>query len=611
MLDELGANHTRNNGIGFLLWAPRRKNVELQVLSPVETRIAMSSTEGGYFEAVVADPGGDIRYRYVLDGAMERPDPASRYQPEGVHGPSQTLRQDAFPWTDGDWGNIPLEEYILYELHVGTFTEEGTFDGVRRMIPYLAELGVNAVELMPVSQFPGTRNWGYDGTFPFAVQESYGGPAGLKRLVNECHRNGLAVVLDVVYNHLGPEGNYLQDFGPYFTDRYRTPWGAAVNFDGPGSDHVRRFFIESALFWIRHFHIDALRIDAVHGIFDTSATHFLEELRDAVQAHAERPVYLIPESDLNDVRIINPRKAGGYAHDAQWNDDFHHALHTLLTRESGGYYQDFGHIRHLAKALREGFIYSGQYSPFRDRRHGSSSAHLDPGKFVVFSQNHDQVGNRVRGDRLAGSLTLEQLKLAAACVLLSPSIPLLFMGEEYGEAAPFQYFVSHSDEAIIRAVREGRRQEFSSFGWMDGVPDPQDEATFLRSKVTPELRHEGDHRSLFQFYRNIIRLRRSLPALGAPKQEDRRVTCHEEEETVTITIGGRGERIVCTACFHGQPVEIPFPEADPESFRAVLDSSEHEAAGAGPTTAPAAVPPPGATITLRPWSFGLFREEAG
>jgi maltooligosyltrehalose trehalohydrolase len=251
MLDELGANHTRNNGIGFLLWAPRRKNVELQVLSPVETRIAMSSTEGGYFEAVVADPGGDIRYRYVLDGAMERPDPASRYQPEGVHGPSQTLRQDAFPWTDGDWGNIPLEEYILYELHVGTFTEEGTFDGVRRMIPYLAELGVNAVELMPVSQFPGTRNWGYDGTFPFAVQESYGGPAGLKRLVNECHRNGLAVVLDVVYNHLGPEGNYLQDFGPYFTDRYRTPWGAAVNFDGPGRRtallHRERPLLDTAL----------------------------------------------------------------------------------------------------------------------------------------------------------------------------------------------------------------------------------------------------------------------------------------------------------------------------------------------------------------------------
>jgi maltooligosyltrehalose trehalohydrolase len=606
MLDKLGANHTGAEGIGFLLWAPRREKVELQLLSPVETRIPMTRTEGGYFEAVAAVPGEDVRYNYVLDGTVERPDPASRHQPEGVHGPSQSLRDDAFPWTDGHWKNIPLEEYILYELHVGAFTRDGTFDGLRHMIPYLTELGVNAVELMPVSQFPGTRNWGYDGTFPFAVQESYGGPEGLKRLVDACHGSGLAVVLDVVYNHLGPEGNYLQDFGPYFTDRYRTPWGAAVNFDGPGSDHVRRFFVESALSWIRHYHIDALRIDAVHGIVDTNATHFLEELRDEVKAHAERPVYLIPESDLNDVRVVNPRNAGGYAHDAQWNDDFHHALHTLLTRESGGYYRDFGHVRHLAKALEEGFVYSGQYSPFRDRRHGSSSAHLEPKKFVVFSQNHDQVGNRMQGDRLTGSLTLEQLKLAAACVLLSPSIPLLFMGEEYGEPAPFQYFVSHSDEALIEAVGEGRKQEFSAFGWTGGVPDPQDEATFLRSKINPELRHEGDHRHLFGFYRNLIRLRGSFPALRNPKRKNMRVTCHEEEETVTLTVGSRGQRIVCAACFHGQPVEILFPEADAGRFRRVFDSSEHDEDDAGP----AAVPPPGATLTLRPWSFVLFREEA-
>jgi maltooligosyltrehalose trehalohydrolase len=607
MLDELGANHIGTDGIGFLLWAPHRKDVEVKLLPPVEARIPMSRAEGGYFEAEVRDPGGDIRYRYILDGTMERPDPASRHQPEGVHGPSQTLRQDAFPWRDAEWGNIPLEDYILYELHVGTFTPEGTFDGVRRMIPYLTELGVNAVELMPVTQFPGNRNWGYDGTFPFAVQESYGGPEGLKRLVDACHRSGLAVVLDVVYNHLGPEGNYLRDFGPYFTDRYRTPWGAAVNFDGPGSDDVRRFFIESALSWIRHFHIDALRIDAVHGIFDLSARHFLEELKDDVMAHAERPVYLIPESDLNDVRIVNPKDEGGYAHDAQWNDDFHHALHTLLTRESGGYYRDFGHMRHLAKALKEGFIYSGQYSPFRDRRHGSSSAHLEPRKFVVFSQNHDQVGNRMQGDRLTESLTPEQLKLAAACVLLSPSIPLLFMGEEYGEHAPFQYFVSHSDKGLIEAVRQGRKQDFSSFGWTNGVPDPQDEATFLRSKIAPELRHEGDHRSLFQFYRKLIKLRNSLPALRNPKRKEMRVTCLEEKETVTLTIGRGGGRIVCTACFHEKPVEIPFPEADSGSFRKVLDSSEDEESGAGP----AGAPPPGATLTLRPWSLVLFREEAG
>ena len=446
----LGAIPGENGRCCFRVWAPRAEKVEVRLVAPQERLLPLKKAEAGYFHGVLERVEPGARYFYRLDGTRERPDPASRFQPEGVHGPSQVIEPD-FPWTDQGWCGLGLPAYVIYEIHVGAFTPAGTFEAVIPHLAELKELGITALELMPVAQFPGRRNWGYDGVFPYAVQNSYGGPAGLKRLVDACHRHGLAVILDVVYNHLGPEGNYLGDYGCYFTDRYRTPWGEAVNFDGPHSDEVRRFFIENALYWIGDCHIDALRLDALHAIFDQSPQPFLAELAEAVHAQAEglnRRVHLMAESDLNDVRLIRPPELGGYGLDAHWNEDFHHALHTLLTGEQGGYYEDFGRLAQLAKAFREGFVYSGQYSPYRRRRHGSSSRGLPGQRFIVFAQNHDQVGNRLLGDRLTRLVSFEALKLAAGAMILSPFLPLLFMGEEYGEVAPFHYFISHSDPAV-------------------------------------------------------------------------------------------------------------------------------------------------------------------
>ncbi|MGB9079836.1 MAG: malto-oligosyltrehalose trehalohydrolase, partial [Desulfuromonadaceae bacterium] len=445
---DIGATHVAG-GVFFRVWAPSVTSVEVELAGTAPLKSPLQR-DGEYFQGLLPAAPGD-RYWYWLDGSLRRPDPASRSQPEGVHGPSQVI-DPAFAWSDSRWQGIALEEYIFYELHVGSFTPHGTFDGVISRLDYLVDLGITSVELMPVAQFPGERNWGYDGTFPFAPQNSYGGPDGLKRLVDACHARGLAVTLDVVYNHLGPEGNYLHGFGPYFTDRYRTPWGDAVNFDGPGSDPVRGYFISNALHWITEYHIDALRLDAIHGIFDFSALHILRELAESVHrqgAALGRRVYVIAESDLNDVRVINPPESGGHGLDAQWNDDFHHALRALLTGDRTGYYADFGLFSDVVKSFEEGFVLSGGYSSFRRRRHGSSSAGIAPDRLVVFSQNHDQVGNRMRGERPGEHLSTQQLKLAAATVLLSPYLPLLFMGEEYAESAPFPYFVSHGDADLV------------------------------------------------------------------------------------------------------------------------------------------------------------------
>jgi maltooligosyltrehalose trehalohydrolase len=454
---------------------------------------------------------------------------------------------------------------VLYELHVGTFTAQGTFDAIVPHLDELKDLGITSVEIMPVAQFPGERNWGYDGVYPFAVQNSYGGPDGLKRLVNACHHRGLAVTLDVVYNHLGPEGNYLNDFGPYFTDRYRTPWGSAINFDGPDSDEVRRFFIENALSWVTEFRVDALRLDAVHGIFDFSALHFLQELTCAVHAQAERlnrRIYVIAESDLNDVRLVRSQELGGYGLDAQWNDDFHHALHTLLTRERTGYYEDFGRIQDLAKAFVEGFVYSGAYSPARRRRHGNTSKTISPRKFVVFAQNHDQVGNRAKGDRLSSLVSFEGLKLAAAAVLLSPFIPLLFMGEEYGETAPFPYFVSHSDPDLREAVRRGRRQEFAYLKGADEAPDPQEESTRQSANLDHSLRHQGNHRILYELYKELIKLRNETRTCAGLSKDRMEVVCLKRESTLVVRRWGRKEQVA--AIFHfsdtAASVTIPLPQ---------------------------------------------------
>jgi maltooligosyltrehalose trehalohydrolase len=511
-------------------------------------------------------------------------------------------------WNDCSWTGIQLQDYIIYELHVGTFTREGTFLSIIPHLDSLKALGITAIELMPVSQFPGNRNWGYDGVYPFAVHNSYGGPEELKRLVDACHQKGLAVILDVVYNHLGPEGNYFADFGPYFTDRYETPWGLAVNFDGPYSDGVRRFFIENALYWIREFHMDALRIDAVHAIMDFSAQPFLKELTLAVHKLASqlnRYVYLIAESALNDTRIVRSPKAGGYGLDAQWNDDFHHALHTLLTKDKKGYYIDFGEFQHFIKAFCQGFVYSGQVSAYRRRRHGNSSKHIPAHRFVVFAQNHDQVGNRMRGERLSVLVSFEGLKLAAGAVLLAPYIPLLFMGEEYGETAPFLYFVSHSDPALIEAVRQGRRDEFSAFGWSGDPPDPQDERTFFRARLNHRLPNQGKHRVLRAFYKELIHLRKRTPALACLTKEQMRITAYEREKVVIVRRWHGASEAITVLCF-GQTetsVPVPFPVGQWEKQ---LDSVDRRWQGPGTSVPPRFAADGEVTLTFPPHAFVVF-----
>ena len=540
----------------------------------------MGRQERGYWTARLPETGPGSLYFYTLDEEVDRPDPASRLQPQGVHGPSAVVDADSFHWGDAEWDGLDLARMVIYELHVGAFTPDGTFDAVIPRLEELRRIGINAIELMPACQFSGERNWGYDGVYPYAVQTSYGGPEGLKRLVDACHRRGMAVILDVVYNHLGPEGNYLGDFGPYFTDRYRTPWGAAVNFDGPCSDEVRRYFIENARFWLREFHMDGLRLDALHAIVDMSARHFLEELSESVCELAEqlgRKLWLIGESDLNDPRLITPRSQGGYGLDAVWCDDFHHALHGLLTGEKDGYYVDFGRFEQLVKALREGFVYSGQYSEFRKRRHGRSSAGRPARQFIVFSQNHDQVGNRMLGERLTQLVDFETLKVAAAVVLLSPYVPLIFMGEEYGETAPFHYFVSHSDPDLVEAVRKGRTREFARFAWRGDVPDPQAVKTFLDSKVRWESRDSGIHRILLDYYTALIELRTTLPALAEPERD--RLKAGRWREMPVVWMERRaGEglgRVLCLFNFGRQEARIPTGEvSECRRWRKRLDSSE-------------------------------------
>jgi len=579
---QLGAVMLGDGRCSFCVWTPRSERVEVHVVAPEERVAPLDSVGRGYHQAELKGVAPGSLYLYRLDGGKERPDPASRFQPEGVHKPSQVVDR-AFSWADHHWFGLPLSDYILYELHVGTFTREGTFDAIIPRLDYLRNLGVTAVELMPVVQFPGGRNWGYDGVHPFAVQNSYGGPAGLKRLVNACHSAGLAVVLDVVYNHLGPEGNYLADFGPYFTDAYRTPWGPALNFDGPDSDNVRRFFIENAVYWLTDFHIDGLRLDAIHAIKDFSAWPFLAELAAAADRQAERMnrrFYLIAESNLNDTRLLLPRELGGAGLDAQWNDDFHHSLYTLVTGERLGYYEDFGRLEHLAKAFRESFVYTGQYSSYRRRRHGRSTRLTHAGQYVVCCQNHDQIGNRMLGDRLSQLVDFETLKLVAGVVLLSPFIPLLFMGEEYGETAPFPYFVSHSDSALVEAVRRGRKEEFASFRWQGEVPDPQDEATFLAAKLRFELRTQGEHRILLDFYTELIALRKELAALAELSQDALELVSFEKEETLALRRARGDDQVfaVFNFSYAAARVEVRLPAG---RWQKRLDSAESRWNGQG------------------------------
>ncbi len=487
----------------FRVWSPAAKQIVIR-LNGIDRE--MRCADDGYFELEIPARAGD-RYFYVVDGQKPVPDPVSRFLPEGVHGPTEIVDPEAFQWTDQRWRGIPYEQAVFYELHIGTFTQEGTFTAAIAKLPYLKRLGVTMIELMPVAAFPGVHNWGYDGVSPYAVQNSYGGPNGLKKLVDSAHAIGLGVTLDVVYNHLGNEGNYLGMFGPYFTDRYKTPWGAAVNFDGPDAAEVRRYFIENALCWVREYHMDGLRLDAVHAIFDSTEPHILQEF--ATRAHElgkqlGREVSIIAESDANDAILVRPPEHGGFGYDGVWSDDFHHAVHAVLTRERDGYYQDYGKPEQIIKALKEGFVFQGEQFDYWGKPRGTKCGDVPLSAHVFCLQNHDQVGNRPRGDRLNALISRGAHKAAAALLLLAPETPLLFMGQEYGEIHPFQFFSDYGDSALQKAVVEGRQAEFEKFDWKE-VPDPQDPETFLRSKLTWELDED-----VLEWYWKLMELRKKF-----------------------------------------------------------------------------------------------------
>jgi len=596
------------------VWAPHVQQLELHLVRQ-DRRVPMQRDSAGYFSCVTSDVWPGDRYVYRLDGQHDRPDPASRSQPDGVHGPSEVV-DPRFDWTDNGWMPPTLRNSVLYELHVGTYTDAGTFAAIIPHLERLRALGITTLELMPVAQFPGARNWGYDGVNLYAPHRAYGGVQGLKRLVDACHAAGLAVMLDVVYNHLGPEGNYLAQYGPYFTDRYHTPWGDSVNLDGPHSDHVRRYFIENAVYWLDKFHIDGLRLDATHALFDFSAQTFLSELARTVHDWADRHnrrVHLIAENDRSDRALLLPEAAGGLGLDGQWLDDLHHTLHCALTGESDGYYADYADFALLPKVLREGFAYTGQYSPARQRRHGSRSADIPADRFVVCTQNHDQVGNRMLGERLSALTDLNGLKLAAGLLLTSPYVPLLFMGQEYGEIAPFLYFVSHGDPHLIEAVQQGRAAEFADFKWKGTPPDPQAEETFRRCVLQHQRRDDGAHAILYRLYGHLLELRRTIPALTNPRRAATRVLADDGARIVALERreGAGAVRVVMN--FHlDTPQTLTLPPDD-APWHSICDSNaaEWRPDQRAAHTAPARLEPnTPAAITLPPKSFVIYQRES-
>jgi maltooligosyltrehalose trehalohydrolase len=622
----LGALPLADGSTVFRVWAPRAERLSVKILDETPRVIEMRKGESEVFEAKVANVGEGADYLYVFDDGRERPDPYSRWQPSGVHGPSRVVSPSAFRWSDDEWRGLPQKELIIYELHTGTFTTEGTFELIIPKLGFLKQLGITAVELMPVAEFPGGRNWGYDGVDLFAPQSTYGGPLGLKRLVDACHAEGLAVILDVVYNHLGPEGNYLAEFFPLFSHSYRNPWGDAINFDGPESDGVRRFFADNALYWLTEFHIDGLRLDAIDRIIDTSPRHILQQIAWEFHQQAEllnRQAWLIAESDLNDVRIIKPPSEGGYGIDAQWNDDFHHSLHAVLTKTTRGYFADFGRLEDLAKAIMNGFVYDGQRSLFRKRSHGTVSVDRPAEQFVVCIQNHDQIANAYWGDRLSTVASLDQQKLAAALLILAPSLPLLFMGQEWGERAPFLYFTSHTDPDLAKAVREGRRAEYASFvkeelesGDLvtEDFNDPQSPGTFLKSKLRWDEIEEPEHQGVLDLYRDLIRLRKAVPALRNCDRKGVADTFDETDRWLILTRsdpGGSEAMLLCNLSDDDNVVRAPAIKAHEgaaPSWRRVLWTGEEKYAGdSGRDLPPKALKwSTGDSLRLGPWEAVLY-----
>jgi maltooligosyltrehalose trehalohydrolase len=612
---RLGAHPAgENRGTEFGVWAPHARSVELE-LPAHGRRVAMTAQGGGVFACEVKEATAGSDYWYLLDGDRARPDPRSQHQPTGVHGPSRVVEPTQFLWSDAGFSCPALPAFVIYELHIGTFSAEGTFDGAIARLPHLVQLGVTAVEVMPIGQFSGSRNWGYDGVFPFAPQASYGGPAGFARFVDASHAHGLAVVLDVVYNHLGPEGNYLADFGPYYTERYKTDWGRAINFDGPDSDPVRRFFLDNALYWLRDYHVDALRLDAIHAIFDLSARHILEELRDEVEAQAQRlgrRAYLIAESDLNDARVIRPVELGGLGIHAQWSDDFHHSLRTLLLPERNAYLADFGHVADLGRAFTHGFVYAGSHSAYRKRRHGNSSLDRPGYQLVVYQQNHDQVGNTSRSRRVASLAGLEKAKLGATVLACAPNLPLVFMGEEFGAETPFAYFVSHSTPELAEAVRQGRSTEHAAFGDTSDWLDPTAAETFEKSKLDWLCLERSPHAQVLQLYRDLFVLRRLHACLGQCDKSLTGASWNEDEQWLMVDRGARDSgSALCLFNFSSMTRHIPPPNMRGR-FELALATSDVRYGGSGVnvpnsfsnldglTLEPIAIGPTSAVIYLNP-----------
>jgi len=530
-----GVHFDKSGKADVVVWAPEKEQVDVLINS--DRKLSLGKEEDGYWwlNTDAISPGDT--YQFILDGEDPLPDPATLYQPEGVHGPSGAFDLKAFKWSDSAWQNPQLKDYIIYELHAGTFTDEGTFISMIEKLDYLTELGVNAIEIMPVSQFAGNRNWGYDGVFPYSVQDTYGGPAALQKLVNACHEKGIAVIMDVVYNHMGPEGNVLSQYGPYFTDKYNTPWGDAMNFDDKWSDGVRAYFVDNAIMWFRDFHIDALRMDAVHAIKDFSPKHLLAEISEATRklaADGGGEHYLIVEMDLNDTRYIKSAEEGGYGMHGQWIDEFHHALRVSSGQEKSGYYSDFDPITSLAKSYRDAYVYDGIYSEHRKRKFGVKADGFSGDHFVVFSQNHDHIGNRMLGERTSQLVSFEMQKLLAGAVMASPYVPLLFMGEEWAETNPFQYFVSHTDPELAEAVRKGRKKEFAEFHLEGEAPDPMAEDTFNKSKVQWDLLDKAPHQTMLAYYKELIRLRKSNAVLGDCNRDGVTVFEYPEMESIVV-----------------------------------------------------------------------------
>lgn len=609
---QLGANFV-DGQCSFAVWAPSRRQVTLLLPENGES-IKLDKAEEGYWSTKVDGVKRNTKYLYQLDGQMEKPDPASYFQPTGVFGPSAIVDHEAYVWKDHGWQGQDVKNLIFYELHVGAFTSEGTFKAIVGRVKELSIFGVNAIELMPVTQFSGKRNWGYDGVFPYAVQNTYGTPDDLKELVDECHQNGVALFVDLVYNHIGPEGNCLNDYGPYFPQTNMGRWGPRINLDGPLNAGVRSYFLQNTLYWLSRYRLDGVRLDAILAMHDASAKPFLQELNQVVKQYAEqsgRKVSVIAElGGYNEPKVLTPIAGGGFGFDEQWLEDFHHSLVTLLTGEKRGYYRNYGRLQDLAEALTEGYLYLGlDGGESKFKRAGVGVYGLIPAcKLVVFSQNHDQVGNRLLGDRLVSTVGFEAAKLAAGMVLLSPYVPLLFMGEEYGETAPFLFFTDYQDENLKRAVRLGRKQEFADFRWKGDFPDPQSEETFEKSKINWQLRYSETRKKIAAYYRTLIRLRSKQSLFHSKPHRQIKAVTRVGEDILLIQRENRYSKAGMLANFARKNQTIDFPSEEGSFFKAV-DSCDLAFGGPGSTLPSSAEE--GDKLVLQGLSFSVFLESKG